>query len=365
MRLNFHCPLALALVLPCVCVHAEPPAVPPAPVYAPLHWVPLPPLPNVEGFAGGLAGVSDGALLFAGGANFAARRHWQGGTKLYYDTVYLLPTRASYWRPVGRLPHPLGYGVAASYENSLIIAGGTDGSRTYADVIAATWRRGRLEFRNLPPLPAPCAFSAGAIVGHLLYVTCGIEGGQFTAVQAMGELWALDLEAPSQGWRSLPALPGPGREDAAAGAFGGNLYVFGGVALRAGDAGRQVETVLRDAYVYRPGAGWSRLPDMPDPRAGSPSPVPVTPDGRLWVLTGAERLPKVEGPADPGFPQNGMAYDPAANRWTLLPDMPIGRSTPGVASWDGLWVMIGGERRAGYRSPEVWALSLADFHPLP
>ena len=37
-----------------------------------------------------VAGVSGGALLVAGGANFPDKKPWQGGTKVWYDTVFVL-----------------------------------------------------------------------------------------------------------------------------------------------------------------------------------------------------------------------------------------------------------------------------------
>src|ERR1700722_11979195 len=92
-----------------------------------LRWTPFPPVPDPEGFAGGFAGVSGGALLFAGGSNFPiGKRQWQGGSKQYYDTLYVLESPTGAWRIAGRLPRPNGYGVSASYGGEFILAGGGD-----------------------------------------------------------------------------------------------------------------------------------------------------------------------------------------------------------------------------------------------
>ena len=56
----------------------------------PLVWKQLPPIPDREGFAGSYAGVSGNALLVAGGANFPDKRPWEGGTKIWYDRVFVL-----------------------------------------------------------------------------------------------------------------------------------------------------------------------------------------------------------------------------------------------------------------------------------
>ena len=47
-----------------------------------LHWSALPPLPDAHGFGGPYAGVSGGALLVAGGANFPDATPWENGAKV-------------------------------------------------------------------------------------------------------------------------------------------------------------------------------------------------------------------------------------------------------------------------------------------
>src|ERR1019366_969557 len=54
------------------------------------EWKLLPSLPDKEGFAGSFAGVSNGAMIVAGGANFPDKKPWDGGKKLWYDTVFVL-----------------------------------------------------------------------------------------------------------------------------------------------------------------------------------------------------------------------------------------------------------------------------------
>jgi len=77
-----------------------------------LLWTQLPPLPDPEGFAGMFAGVSQGALIAAGGANFPDKKPWDGGAKRWYDTVFVLPPGGTNWTVAGKLPRPLAYGVS-------------------------------------------------------------------------------------------------------------------------------------------------------------------------------------------------------------------------------------------------------------
>jgi len=71
------------------------------------EWKRLPSLPDNEGFAGPLAGVSNGALIVAGGANFPDKKPWDGGKKVWYDTVFVLEKPNGEWKIAGKLPRPV------------------------------------------------------------------------------------------------------------------------------------------------------------------------------------------------------------------------------------------------------------------
>ena len=104
-----------------------------------LAWQQLAPLPDREGFASSFAGVSGGALLVAGGANFPDRRPWDGGTKVWYDRVFALASPGGAWTVAGRLPRPLAYGVSVSAPEGVICAGGGDASAHFRDVFLLSW----------------------------------------------------------------------------------------------------------------------------------------------------------------------------------------------------------------------------------
>jgi hypothetical protein len=75
----------------------------PAVAAEPVRWERLAPLPDSEGFAYPFAGVHRGALLVAGGANFPGKRPWDGGEKVWYDTVFVLERPEGAWK-IGRPP---------------------------------------------------------------------------------------------------------------------------------------------------------------------------------------------------------------------------------------------------------------------
>jgi len=63
-----------------------------------LDWTELPELPAELGVAGPFAGVSQDALIVAGGANFPNGVPWDGGEKVWYDDIYVLDRTEGEWR---------------------------------------------------------------------------------------------------------------------------------------------------------------------------------------------------------------------------------------------------------------------------
>jgi N-acetylneuraminic acid mutarotase len=322
-----------------------------------LHWAQLPSIPDREGFAAPFAGVSNGALLVAGGANFLGKRPWEGGVKTWHDSVFALSSPNGKWRSAGRLPKACAYGVSVSHGGGVICAGGGDARGHFRDVYKLRWTGNSLLTEALPPLPAPCANACGALAGDVFYMAGGI--GSPGATRALHTFWALDLSKPGEGWRVLPPWPGCGRMLAVAAAVYDEFYIIGGVALRTGGDGRAVrEPPLRDAFAYSAKNGWRRIAGM-QPRAAvaAASPAPVTAGGHIVVCSGDDGArAHLNGPAHPGFPRDALVYDSAADAWLSAGGTPLSRATVPTAEWGGRWLVINGERKPGCRSPEVWSL---------
>ncbi|OOF70698.1 N-acetylneuraminate epimerase [Rodentibacter caecimuris] len=110
-------------------------------------WKNLPNLPapkgkTQDGLAGAMAGYSNGYYLVTGGANFpGAIKQFkegklfahQGLTKAWHKEVYTL--NKGKWKIIGELPTSIGYGVAVSYNNKVLLIGGeTDGGKALTTV---------------------------------------------------------------------------------------------------------------------------------------------------------------------------------------------------------------------------------------
>jgi N-acetylneuraminate epimerase len=323
-----------------------------------LNWARFPSLPEQLGGGGPLGGVCGAALLVAGGANFPEKMPWDGGKKVWGDTVWLLERPDGAWREVGRLPRRLAYGLSVSVKDELVCIGGSDAERHYSDVFALTWSQGKLSRRPLPSLPIPLSASAGACVGNLVYLACGAE--QPGEKVATNRAFRLDLDAPSPSWEALPALPGKERILAAGASLGDAFYVFGGAALEANASGAISREYLRDAWSYRPEIGWKRIADLPKPSVAAPSPAPVV-DGRILLIAGDDGSRVGFQPVDqhPGFPAKIFAYDPGLDQWSEAGETPAPRATVPTVEWNGAVLIPSGEVRPGVRSPEVWSIKRA------
>ncbi len=317
------------------------------------EWERLSPLPDKEGFAGPFAGVSNGALIVAGGANFPDKKPWDGGKKVWSDAVFVLEKPGGKWTVGGKLPRPLGYGVSVTHGGGVVCVGGSDAERHYADAFRMDWKDSKLVTTKLPPLPKPLANGCGALVGDVLYVAGGQEKPD--SAKTSKAVWRLDLSAKEPKWQEIDDCPGDGRMLAVAAGFDGSFWLVGGVDLVVGRGEKVERRYLSDAYRYTPGAGWKRIADLPRPVAAAPSPAPA--DATGFYLLGGDDGSQIGAAPDKhrGFGTKVLRYDPKAAKWVEGGALPAPRVTVPLVTWNKAWVVPSGEMRPGVRSPDVWA----------
>jgi SSS family solute:Na+ symporter len=331
-------------------------AAPANPALESLGWTRLPDLPNRDGVAAPFAGTSGGALIVAGGANFPGAKPWDGGAKIWHDSIFVLDRPDGVWREAGRLPRPLAYGVSVAAGAGVICVGGSDALRHYADVFRLRWVGGRIEAEALPPLPRAAANLSGALLGTTLYVAGGTEAPDSSS--ALRAFWALDLSAAEPVWRELEPWPGPGRMLAVAAVQDRSFFLFSGTSLRPGPDGKPLREYLKDAYRFRPARGWERLADLPAPAVAAPSPAPALGQSSIVLLGGDDGTRAGFAPVaeHPGFGGQVLIYHTITNTWRSAGTLPAAHVATPMVPWRGTYVMPSGETRPGVRSPEVWAL---------
>ncbi len=318
---------------------------------ADLKWSQLPPLPDERGFAGSFAGVSSGALIVAGGTHFIDKMPWEGGTKLWYDTVYALEQSDGPWRVVGKLPKPNGYGVSLTMKNGLVIVGGGNATEHFREVF---WLEDHVA---LPPLPKPCAFMSGCVLDDVIYIAGGIETP--TATSAMNTFWSLHLKKLGAQWQELPPCPGKPRILSCMAAANGAVHLFSGASLKPGPDGKPEREWLNDAWAYKQDTGWQKLPNMPRVAVAAPNPAPVV-DGKILIIGGDDGKNVNFEPKSkhPGFPRDVLVFDLKLQSWSTSGEVPFSLVTTNAVLWNNQIVIPGGEARPGVRSPQVWSTSL-------
>ncbi|MDN3687048.1 sodium:solute symporter family transporter [Cyclobacterium jeungdonense] len=331
-----------------------------------IQWKELPSIPDKEGYAGMFAGVSNGVLVVAGGANFPNKRPWEGGEKIWYDHIYLLENKDEVWQLAEqRLPQPLAYGVSVTFNNKIWVIGGNDAQGHYDKVYSISYQAGEIVIDvNYPSLPVALANMAGAVVDGVVY----IQGGQVSP-GGVGEdsFYILDLKQPpsEMKWVGGPAFPGTSRIQAVAAGHNGEFYVFSGFHLLKNEDGGLDRQLLIDAYRYSPGDSsvngkWEQLEDLPRGVAAAPSPAFSMGNSHILIPGGLdeETLRFTDPSTHPGFSDKMLAYHSKAETWVEMGDMPdgISRVTAPTAFWKGYWIVPNGEKGPGVRSPKVMGM---------
>ena len=326
------------------------------------EWEELPDIPQAVG--GPIAGVSNDALVVAGGAYWTASM-FQGGTKIWHDDIYVLEAGDQQWQKGFSLPRPLAYSATVNTNDGIVCIGGHDSVRVYANVFRMRWNRKekRVEIDSLPDLPGPVTFAGAAMVGDVIYVAGGQES--MDAKTALKNFWALDLSKKEEEfeWEVLEPWPGPSRliSLVAAQSDGENLgiYLFSGTEIIETPEGKIPRRCLSDGYRYDPlEKQWQKLADM-DQAAAAGVVIPFGPT-HILVFSGTDCKADDQfwelKDDNPVLSPTIRAYHTITDTWAIVGEMPGGNGvvTSRALEWQGGIVIVSGEDRASHRTPKVW-----------
>ena len=331
-----------------------------------IHWQTLPDLPDTLGVAGAFSGISRGALIVAGGANFPEPLFKNGqlnesAKKVWKNEVYVLTKPDGQWQNCGPLSRPLAYGASVGTSEGVVCIGGGDAERNYSDVFLLTWVDGAIERVALPDLPKPCSNTSAALLNTTIYVAGGQE--QPHAKKAMNNFWALDLSRDNPNWAELSPWPGPERILPVAAVQESSFFLFSGCKLLTDENSRVSREYLTDGYRFTPGKGggsegrWERISDVPIPVAGAPSPAISAGQTHILVMGGdsGEYATRTFELMDrhPGFSKDILAYHTITDTWTATGTLPTGHVTTAAVKWEDKIVIPSGEILPGSRTPGI------------
>jgi len=326
-----------------------------------VSWDVLPPLPNDLGLGGPFVGVSNGALLIAGGANFPEGFPWEGGAKHWYDQVYILESDSDgtyRWNTDSQLPGSLAYGVTVQTESGVILIGGQNANSVYKEVYRVEWLPGPQELRieTLPSLPRPVCFSTAARIANDVFVFGGQDSGN--PDQVLHSVYHLNLSDLQSGWSQVERWPGPPLRKALVIAQQEEnreyLYLISGQTLEDNSSGEKNVRFLTDCYRYDPRReSWKSIADIPHPMCAAPG--LAIGDSKILVLGGSagRHVGKNLKRHHPGFSKDILAYDTVLDKWSKIGEMPTAVVTTTAVHWQHKPVVPTGEIKPGIRTPNI------------
>ena len=259
---------------------------------------------------------------------------WPPG-RLTSNLVQIFDPATGRWSLGPSLPQPLHHTHAAAVGGKLYVMGGeTDGAFTGrpGKEVANTWVHDPAVGGWVARAPMLTARSAGgeAVLDGKIYVAGGREAGG-SAFEA--------YDPATDTWEKLPDLPSQ-RNHLAMAAIDGKIIVAGGRTGPGFTAERLNVVEIYDPRTRR----WTTGAPLPAPRAGITGAALA---GCMFVFGGEGERTDVLG-----LTANTYGYDPRADQWTKLPDLPIAvHGLKGSAVVDGRIFLPGGGLTLGGDAP--------------
>ena len=292
----------------------------------PILWSAPAPLPAMRSHVA--YGAVGGQIVTVGGVTRSST-----GETIPCAEGWVYDPTADLWTALPQLPRPRAFAASAVVGQRLYILGGSDGKRPLADTVILARLGRKWEWLRGPALPAPRARAAAVTLGARILIIGGTS-----ALDPMADpnrdVLAFDVANPDAGWQARRALPGAGRMDAAAVAYGGKVYLFGGLQRRGGEL-----RPCDDALVYDPAADrWKRLPDVPCAGAGWRA---VSVGGPIYLMGGTVVWPITDG-RPPGVSDQIFSFDPVALTFTPAGRLPLQLTDFALAALPGGRMLIAG-----------------------
>ena len=326
-----------------------------------LEWNKLPELPGSKGWAGMYAGVSHGTLVCMGGANFPEKLPWEGGKKKWYREIYVLKDGKNWIKSAQKLAIAAAYGVSVSYENKIILVGGSNVEGHLRRVVGYECRGNTFESSDYPDLPIPLANMTGTLLNDIMIVA---GGSSSPAGPPLKKCYLLDLKNPKSGWVEITPWPGQERIFPVCAAFENKFYLFGGETMAFNALGEKHRLILQDGYslhLEKQGnrwlTDWQILSPMPHGASAAGAILPVLGDFCFLFWGGVDAMTALHGSSatHPGITDSLLYYFPKTDTWKYggrQMGIPA-RVTLPVVFWRNQWIYLSGEVRPGVRTPSV------------
>lgn len=275
--------------------------------------------------------------IFAKRLLLAGGTYWNNDKKLWTDEVTAYDPDRDRWEILPPLPKALAYGASAADGDAFYFLGGS-GPRTLERAgYRLKLQDGMYRWEEFTQLPVARSHARAVVLDEQLLLVGG-SADLNDLSKASTALLSLSLKKSQATWKTLRPMPGDGRAVFAAASCKGKLYVFGGCLTDRGEVRN-----LASAYRYDPGADqWSRLRDVPAPtRAWSADSA----DGRFIFLFGGYSSSPVPGTTTQGgqFERRVYRYDVELDTYREMSPLPFANADMSFHFWKGAFYGAGGE----------------------
>ena len=331
---------------------------------------------KAPGLAGPVTGVSNNALLIAGGANFPDSLPWMGGRKKYYSEGFVfIKNEADSLQFITNftLPDTIAYAAPVSTSYGIVIAGGENKNGTTAKVYLAQWVADSVLFKPLANLPIPLANAGITTTGNKVYLV----GGENSDAASAG-FYVLDISREGNQWQPLPSYPHAVSHAVVTALESGDagIYVMGGrkknpngISNLYNDAWRfdfkkqQWEPLASLPYTLCAGTGAAYGNNAIYLFGGDRGETFHNTEELIAAIRSAtdevkkEELTRAKNilqESHPGFSHEILVYHPSDNSWSVAGQLPFDTPVTTTAIvWGNNVIIPSGEIRAGVRTAQI------------
>jgi N-acetylneuraminic acid mutarotase len=275
--------------------------------------------------------------IFSGKLLLAGGTHWKDEKKLWLDEVVAYDPNRDQWETFPALPKALAYGASAADEEAFYFLGGAGPEKPERAGYRLQRQGSTYQWEEFTQLPVDRSYSRAVILDGQLFLAGGSDSVNDLS-KASTALLSLSLKKPKATWKTVRPMPGDGRAVFAAASCKGKLYVFGGCLVDGGDVRN-----LASAYRYDPAADqWTRLHDLPAPtRAWSASSA----DGRfIFLFGGYSTSPESNAKTQSGhFEKRVYRYDTKLDTYQEMSPLPFANADMSFHFLKGAFYGAGGE----------------------
>ncbi len=331
-------------------------------------------LPNL-GLSGTVCGVIGNELLIGGGNNFPAGLPWEGGSKKYYNDVFVYGVKNDtlIYASSFKLPFHVAYAAVAHTPDKIMYAGGENETGAITNVYCIQKRDGTSGFDVIawPNLPEALTNAVAVATNAAVYVFGGANSKSVS-----DKVWALYYNNVKAGWKQVSTMP-QATAFAAASLLNGQVYIMGG-RCKVADG---ISKIYNQVFAWDiENNTWYEKAKLPETVSAATA---VTTNDSSILFIGGDKIvvfhevellaAKIAATSDttikkelteiknnlqkthPGFSKDVLKYNPISNTWRPYAQLSFTAPVTTHAFINNNKIYLpAGEIKPGIRTPKIW-----------